>query len=74
MRTTVRFDDEVSAAIEALQRERGVGVSAAANELARRGLAAGRPQRKAFEQQTSDLGTSIDVSNVAEALERIERG
>lgn len=73
MRTTIRFDGDVSAAIRALQRKRGIGVSAAANELARRGLVSGGRERTPFEQEASDLGLRIDVSNVAEALERIER-
>lgn len=72
MRTTIRFDDEVAAAIEALRRERGLGVSAAANELARRGLASLGSRREAFQQETSDLGMRIDVTNVAEALEQID--
>lgn len=74
MRTTVTLDDEVSAAVERIKRERGGGVSAAINELARRGLAAEREDRgrAPFEQETSAMGVEIDVSNVAEALERLE--
>ena len=38
MRTTVTFDGDVAAAIEQIRRERGLGVSAAVNELIRTGL------------------------------------
>jgi hypothetical protein len=41
MRTTVTFDEDVAAAIARLQRDRHIGVSAAVNELVRRGLARG---------------------------------
>lgn len=71
MRTTVTFDDDTARAVEQLRRERGVGVSEAVNELIRRGLVQ-RPQRAAFRQRTHRLGLTIDVSNVAEALEVLE--
>lgn len=72
MRTTVTLDPEVAAAVERLRRRRGGGVSAAINELAKRGLAVGREDRATFEQEASALGLRIDVSNVAEALELID--
>lgn len=72
MRTTVTLDDEVAAAVERLRRERGAGVSAAVNELARRGLAAEPRGARRFEQATSALGVRIDVSNVGEALEQLD--
>lgn len=71
MRTTVTFDPDTAAAVEALRRERGVGVSAAVNELVRRG-AVRRAQRPRFVQQTSRGGLKIDVTNVAEALDLLE--
>jgi len=71
MRTTVNLDDDVSAAVQRLRNERHLGLSEAINELARAGLAGGRPQRR-FKQRTANLGLHIDVSNVAEALERLE--
>lgn len=72
MRTTITFDKEVAAAVSALQRERGIGVSAAVNELAKRGLAAGPASAPRFEQETSALGLKVDVTNVAEALEQLD--
>ncbi len=71
MRTTVTLEDEVAAAVDELRRKRGLGVSAAVNELSRRGLAA-QDDRPPFVQETSPMGVRIDVSNVAEALEQLD--
>jgi hypothetical protein len=71
MRTTVSIDDDVSAAVEQVRRERGIGLSEAINELVRAGLAAPQRRRR-FRQRTADLGLHIDVSNVAEALEELD--
>lgn len=71
MRTTVEFDADTARAVEALRREEGLGVSAAVNELIRRGLLAqGAP--KPFVPRTFRLGIAIDVSNVADALDLLE--
>jgi hypothetical protein len=71
MRTTVEFDADVARAIEALRRERGLGVSEAVNELIRRGLVRREPVPP-FAQRTRRLGVRIDVSNVADAIESLE--
>ncbi len=71
MRTTVALDDDVVAAVDRVRRERGLGLSEALNELARRGMAA-RSAHSTFRQPTADLGVGIDVRNVAEALEQAE--
>jgi hypothetical protein len=71
MRTTIEFDDDTASAVDALRRERGIGVSEAVNELVRRGLVA-RPPTESFRQRTQALGLRIDVSNVADALEVLE--
>jgi hypothetical protein len=71
MRTTVEFDDDTARAVEALRRERGIGVSEAVNELIRRGLLPREPTSP-FRQRTARLGIRIDVSNVADALEVLE--
>jgi hypothetical protein len=71
MRTTVDLADDVTAAVEKLRRERGIGLSAAVNELARAGLT--QPtDRKRFRQRTFNLGLKLDVSNVGDALETLE--
>lgn len=72
MRTTIRLDDDVTAAAEHLRSERNIGLSEAVNELARAGLRAGGRERRAFRQRTADLGLRVDVSNVAEALEFLD--
>jgi Arc/MetJ family transcription regulator len=71
MRTTLTLDEDVAAAVAQLQRERGVGVSAAVNELVRRGLLR-EPASKPFVQRTSRMGVRIDVTNVAEALDLLD--
>ena len=75
MRTTVTLSKDVAAAVARLRRQRGLGVSEAVNELARKGLAADRQALKphgAFRQRSVPLGIKVDVSNVAEALEQLD--
>lgn len=71
MRTTVEFDDDTTAAIDRVRREAGVGVSDAVNQLIRRGLLV-RTEQAPFRQPTRHLGLTLDVSNVAEALEILD--
>lgn len=71
MRTTVRLDEDVAAAVEQLRRESDLGLSGAVNHLIRRGLARTKKRRR-FRQRTAALGLRVDVSNVAEALELLE--
>jgi Arc/MetJ family transcription regulator len=71
MRTTVNLDDDVAAAVERLRRERSLGLSEAVNELIRRSLGVKVP-RRAFRQRSQAVGLTIDVSNVAEALEQLD--
>lgn len=71
MRTTVTFSNDVAAAVERMRRERSIGVSEAVNELVRSGLAVSRPTEP-FRQETHDLGSGVDVTNVAETLETLD--
>lgn len=71
MRTTVEFDADVARAVDELRRTKGIGVSEAVNELIRRGLLARAPERP-FVPIHRQLGLSIDVSNVADALDLLE--
>jgi len=71
MRTTVSLSPDVAAAVARMQREQGIGVSEALNELVRRGLAQ-RVERGPFVQKTSPMRLRVDVANVAEALELLE--
>jgi Arc/MetJ family transcription regulator len=71
MRTTLSLDDDVAAAVQRLREERHIGLSEAVNELVRAGLAA-PARRSAFRQRTANLGLRVDVSRVADALERLD--
>lgn len=71
MRTTVKLDQDVAAAVERLRRERGLGLSESVNELVRRGLRA-QAEPVPFRQTTRALGLQIDVTNVAEALDELD--
>ena len=72
MRTTVTFDGDVAAAIEQIRRERGLGVSAAVNELIRTGLKR-RPETERFIQRTSSGQALMGVTSIDEALELLEK-
>lgn len=73
MRTTVTLDDDVAKALEQLRRERGLGVSAALNELVRRGLAAAQPPAARFRQRTSTMGPArVPLDDIGEALDLLE--
>jgi hypothetical protein len=71
MRTTIRLDDDVAAAVEGLRRDRAMGLSEAVNSLARAGLLAKR-DGPVFRQRTASLGLTLDVSNIAEVLELLD--
>lgn len=71
VRTTISLDDDVAAAVQRLREERQIGLSDAVNQLIRAGLAA--PARSTtFRLRTANVGLRIDVSNVADALERLD--
>lgn len=72
MRTTIRLDPEVAAAAERLRRERHIGLGEAVNELARAGLA--RTEKPLpFRQRTADVGLTVDVTDIADTLELLDR-
>ena len=71
MRTTIDLDDDVAVAVRRLRKTDGLGLSAAVNQLARAGLRE-RRGRKPFRQRTLDIGVTIDVTNVADALETLD--
>jgi hypothetical protein len=72
MRTTLTLADDVAAAVKRLRRERSIGISEAVNELVRAGLARQQTPTAPFRQKSHDLGISIDVDNIAEALETLD--
>ncbi|MFT4225709.1 CopG family transcriptional regulator [Micropruina sp.] len=71
MRTTVNLDDDVAAAVTRLQRERGLGFSAAVNELARGGIATHRVDFR-YIHPSYDLGLQVDLTSVADTLELLD--
>lgn len=72
MRTTVTLDEDFAAAVREARR-RGIGVSEALNELARRGLAGGHADPEPFTQDTSSMGAPrVPLDDVAGALALLE--
>lgn len=72
MRTTVIFDPDVAAIVEA-ERGRGRSVSKVVNDLVRRGARASAPSRQTFTQSTSAMGRSrLPLDRVADALDALE--
>ena len=74
MRTTVSLDQDVVKAIEDLRREQGLGLSAAVNELVRRGLGVqGHAAPAPFRQTASRMGASrVPLDDIGSALELLE--
>ena len=72
MRTTVNLDDEVAAEAIRLQTAQRISLSEAVNTLARAGLSRGAEPRRPFVQRATHLGLTIDVSNVAEAVDLLD--
>ena len=76
MRTTLNLDDDVAAQLAELAEERHASLSSTASEVLRAGLRALRtgaaPAR--YEPPTFDTGRPLlDVTDVAEALEALDR-
>lgn len=72
MRTTVTLDPDVAAEVERIRRERGGGLSAVLNELARLGIAHRQRQGPKFVQRTSTGRARLDVSNIGEVLDLLD--
>lgn len=70
MHATIDFDDDVAAVVDRLCHERGIDRSEAVNELIRRGSR--RSETQPFRQITHRLGVTLDVSNVTDAINRLE--
>jgi hypothetical protein len=72
MRATIDLDDDVRAAVERLRAERGIGVSEAVNTLARSGLRA--TTSVPYVHSSARLGLKVDVSNIGEVLDLLDKG
>jgi Arc/MetJ family transcription regulator len=71
IRTTINLDDDVAREVAKLQRERGLGLSAAVNELARAGFRTAQPDFH-YEHASRDMGALVDLSDVADVLELLD--
>jgi hypothetical protein len=71
MRTTVNLDDDVAREVAKLRLERGIGLSAAVNELVRAGLEVARQEFR-YQHVSHYMGALVDLSNVAEVLELLD--
>lgn len=72
MRTTVTLDHDVAAAVDEFRQQSGVGVSEAVNRLIRAGLARKRPSAP-YRHRSSDLGLNVEVANIGEVVELLDR-
>ena len=73
LRTTVTLDDDVARAVDALRRERGIGLSAALNVLARQGLGSAAQVGAPFDQRTTRMGPPrIPLDDIGAALDLLE--
>lgn len=67
------LDEDIARAVAVLRREHGLGLSAALNALARRGLGVAGPGAAAFEQRTSAMGVPrIPLDDIGAALDLLD--
>ena len=72
MRTTITVADDVSAEMERLRREEGLGPSEALNLLARRGMARRATARAPYVHRSDSVGIRVDVTNIGEVLDLLD--
>lgn len=74
MRTTISLDPDVAAAIDEVRRTEGVGLSAAVNDLIRRGLA--KPDRATgtppYQPRSAPLGIKVDITHIGDVLDVLD--
>ena len=71
VRSTITLDADTAAAVERLQRQRGVGPSAAVNELIRKGLTDSGSVRP-YVHETAHLGLRVDITNIGDVLDMLD--
>ncbi len=71
MRTTVSLAPDVASEVARIRRERGVGLSEALNDLARRGMARSKLP-DTFVQATYPMGMKVDVANIGDVLDLLD--
>jgi len=72
MRTTITFEPDVAALVEAVRRQDGVGVSEAVNRLVRAGARQDANGTAVYQHRSADVGVTVDVTNVAEVLDLLD--
>lgn len=72
MRTTIDFQPDVEKAIDQRRRQTGKGLSETVNDLLRESLVSHDHPRSSFAVNARPMGSRIDVSNVAEALDILD--
>ena len=74
MKATITLAPDVAMAVRKLQQEEGLGLSEAVNALVGRALPASLAKTdKPFKQRTKNLGVKIDITNMGEVFEALER-
>lgn len=73
MRTTITVADDVSAEMDRLRRDEGLGPSEALNTLARRGMAAAHARPGPYEHRSANLGLRIDISDIGAVLDLLDQ-
>ena len=71
MRTTVTLDDEVSAAIDRMRQDEGIGLSEALNRLAKQGLAT-KISAETYVHHSVPLGLRVDITNIGDVLDLLD--
>lgn len=71
MRTTFTLDDDVAAEVDRLRREEGIGLSEAVNRLIRHGLS-GPVRHQRYVHHVSDVGLTVDVSDIGAVLDLLD--
>lgn len=71
MRTTIKLDDDVLAAVTEIRKKTELGISEVVNQLIRQGLST-KGKQPPFVQRTHPLGLRLDVRDVADALDILE--
>ena len=71
MRTTVSLDDDVTAEINRVRREEGLGLSTVVNQLIRQGISSTR-EAPTYVHRSARLGLRVDVTNIGDVLEILD--
>ena len=65
------LDDEVSAAIDRIRQDEGIGLSEALNRLAKQGLTAGEPSKR-YVHRSVPLRARVDITNIGDVLDLLD--